>query len=1274
MRRIAKEEIADILLRIGFSSMRMHRTRNPSVRRLIPMSAPLTDNQIGGIDSNALQRALKRLVACLLLMTGAPWAYAQTIFNFTLARAGHTSAGVYNSSGNLVRSLWSDALWTSPGPFSSTWDNRDDYGNTVAAGAYTIKVLGHNVNYVWEGVVGNTSDASSGPTVHACLNFVTTLSFSGTTGCYSVGYSENSSCFYSFSMANPQQVTARFTGCSTGGNDYGWYYSDADNSQVFFACPVTELSGTTLMTQPGAVSKFNPVTGTSVAFTSGITIYDQYHSFTNGVHIGTQPSITGLAVQKNGGTLMAVSVAADNLIYLLDKTSGSVMRSFSVTLPGPLAMDNSDNLWAVSGTTVYQYSNLSGTPMITGTATGSGSTALVKPLALAVSPASASQPNLLLVADGGTSQQIKAYNMSGAWQWTFGQPNGYTNDPAVTTDKFWLYNPEGLGEQTAIAFQPDGKFWVVDAMNCRVLRYQLGALAKASPIYQDQIAFINRFYSNAVDQNNPSRVFASTEGKILEFGIDYTKTLSGTNGSWTLAKNWGHASFITSGTSYTGFTTAGFVSVSTLSNNRTYALMPDRTTSKQAVVELPASGQLRLTGTETSGTFLYADGSLRYQSRANNLNTFSNQTLLSFDNSGNPKWSGTTTIATAPGVTGTDPTYESNGGPRLPITSSNKLVFFDHTKNDGMHLGAINLSASNQWAWEAAPAVGSGMTTDPQVPFFGDGTYDNFSGIQYGGALHDAIGQNIIYEYKGEFWNASEANQLMHFYDDGLFVGQFGTPGSSAATGSTIPPGAAGNIMMGALTATNGNTYLYVNDENQHGGEHRWRLDGLTTIAELAGSGTLNSVITLTGIAPIGTSPTITSVPAAVTGLKALSGNGSVFLQWTANDAVYYQVRRATLPNNGFEIIATGFSMNAYTDPNAVNGSVYSYVVVPINGNGAGMATSPVGGMPSATSSIYEAENGTLVGASPQLDWSASGNHSVVNMNTGSITINNVNGGLTSGTFPIALRYRWKYGTWTSATLSVNGKPVTLPTWPIAVNYSDLMVNIPLNSGTNNTLVLAIGQGYGGPAIDKFTIYLPPVLTLPANITIQATSKSGAVVTFSGTANDPIDGSLTPAFTLPPGSTFPIGATTVSGSAINSGGVTSSGSFTITVQRTFAAFQDQQGLLNPDPMADPNHTGVCQLAAYAFGVNPLAPDRSQLPKVGMQNNFLQISYPRWKDAGDLTYVVEVSGDLQTWNSGPGYTQQISVTPIDATRDQVIEQDLISTSTVPRRFIRIRLTH
>jgi hypothetical protein len=129
---------------------------------------------------------------------------------------------------------------------------------------------------------------------------------------------------------------------------------------------------------------------------------------------------------------------------------------------------------------------------------------------------------------------------------------------------------------------------------------------------------------------------------------------------------------------------------------------------------------------------------------------------------------------------------------------------------------------------------------------------------------------------------------------------------------------------------------------------------------------------------------------------------------------------------------------------------------------------------------------------------------------------------------------------------------------------------------------------------------------------------------------------------------------------------------TLNVPRTFALFQKQYGLPNPDPTADPTHIGVSQLTAYAFGVNPNAPDRSQLPTTAFQNGSLQITYPRWNDAADLTYVVEVSDDLQNWNSGPGYTQQVNITSLDLTRDQVVERDLNPASHTSRRFIRVKI--
>lgn len=76
----------------------------------------------------------------------------------------------------------------------------------------------------------------------------------------------------------------------------------------------------------------------------------------------------------------------------------------------------------------------------------------------------------------------------------------------------------------------------------------------------------------------------------------------------------------------------------------------------------------------------------------------------------------------------------------------------------------------------------------------------------------------------------------------------------------------------------------------------------------------------------------------------------------------------------------------------------------------------------------------------------------------------------------------------------------------------------------------------------------PPVLQLPAPITVDATGPAGAVVTYTATATDNADPRLAVVCTPSSGSTFAIGTTTVTCTATDASGNRTTGSFTVRVK------------------------------------------------------------------------------------------------------------------------------
>jgi hypothetical protein len=75
-----------------------------------------------------------------------------------------------------------------------------------------------------------------------------------------------------------------------------------------------------------------------------------------------------------------------------------------------------------------------------------------------------------------------------------------------------------------------------------------------------------------------------------------------------------------------------------------------------------------------------------------------------------------------------------------------------------------------------------------------------------------------------------------------------------------------------------------------------------------------------------------------------------------------------------------------------------------------------------------------------------------------------------------------------------------------------------------------------------------PTVTVPSDITLNATSPAGAVFNFTATASDESQPKLVPTCTLPSGSTFPIGTNFDTCSATDASGNTGTATFIVSVE------------------------------------------------------------------------------------------------------------------------------
>jgi alpha-N-arabinofuranosidase len=107
--------------------------------------------------------------------------------------------------------------------------------------------------------------------------------------------------------------------------------------------------------------------------------------------------------------------------------------------------------------------------------------------------------------------------------------------------------------------------------------------------------------------------------------------------------------------------------------------------------------------------------------------------------------------------------------------------------------------------------------------------------------------------------------------------------------------------------------------------------------------------------------------PAAPAGLTAMSGDGSVALNWSAAaTATNYFVKRSTTSGSGYSAVATNTSL-VFTNAGLSNGTLYYYVVSALNGAGESTNSTPVSARPTSSASV--AMNAVNAGGQLQISW-----------------------------------------------------------------------------------------------------------------------------------------------------------------------------------------------------------------------------------------------------------------------------------------------------------------
>jgi hypothetical protein len=285
-----------------------------------------------------------------------------------------------------------------------------------------------------------------------------------------------------------------------------------------------------------------------------------------------------------------------------------------------------------------------------------------------------------------------------------------------------------------------------------------------------------------------------------------------------------------------------------------------------------------------------------------------------------------------------------------------------------------------------------------------------------------------------------------------------------------------------------------------------------------------------------------------------------------------------------------------------------------------------------------------------------------------------------------------------SYQIAANNNPTTfgasgLPAGLSVNTASGVISGTVSTTGSANVTISAVNESGSASATLVITEDQMPAPSITSSTSALATEGRAFSYQITATGNPTSFGqmglpsglALNTATGLVSGTAMASGSSNVTLDAINAGG-TGTAILALYAQTPYAYWQSQvfttAELADPSTSgdtADPAGDGIPNLMKYALGLSPWIDGVNGLPVEGSiaisGATYLSLTYTQVISAIDLTYTVQVSTDLENWNSGAGFVAPYGVVtnPGRATQSVTVRTIFPENANTPAQFMRLQVT-